>query len=344
MKREMLNYIGGLPDYAMRVFPGLLRKTRCSPEHLDELSFYFPEKWNGEGKQFLSVPGEAPEHAVEGTDRSRREDVTVEVIRYPSRYQPRNPRLREAFRKHERNRDGYLVWWRHKQVSGRRPLVLCVHGLLMAEPGRAERMFRIWKLLKLGLDVALYIQPFHWRRSRGGRQYLVNSNNVPYSIEAFGQNIHDLQSAVLLLKSQGYDRIGLIGASLGGYTLALYSTVSPPVDFLFLVVPLIDLYDFIQPRRGALSPLSGEKADSPVREAIKVVSPLANEPRFDRNRIKVVMHGGDRLCRAGYTREWVRKWSVPNPVEVVGGHWLYFDRRARGNAWYGWLGECGYLS
>lgn len=343
MKKEILNSIGGLPDRFLRMFPNLFRRRKYHPEYLDELSFYSPEKWSGAGRQFLSVPGDAPEYHAEDTGWSRKNDISIELIRYPSRYEVRNPRLREAFRKHSRNLDGYLVRWTHRDGSKKRPLVLCVHGLHMAEPKRAERMFRIWKLLSLGMDAALYIQPFHWRRSRGGRQYLVNTNNVPYSIEAFGQNIHDLQSAVLLLKALGHDRIGLIGASLGGYTLALYSTVSPPVDFLFLVVPLIDLYDFIRPPGGMRSRVAGGDAAG-VLEAVQVVSPLFNEPRFDRNRIKVVMHGGDMLCRAEYTRQWIARWSIPHVEEVVGGHWLFFDQRARGNAWYGWLRECGYLS
>ena len=57
----------------------------------------------------------------------------------------------------------------------------------------------------------------------------------------------------------------------------------------------------------------------------------------------MVAHAGDRICESRDTRRWIENWGIKDYIEVVGGHWLYLDRRARGDAWYGLLRERGYV-
>ena len=343
-RRELLNTIGGMPDRLLNLAPGfyLKKNTQSYSDYLETLALYHPERWPGSPEPFLTVPQTAPAYKREEKKWSGSGDISFNVIEYPSRYQPRNRRLVEEFNQHTANLSAYLVLWKHKAAS-RRPLVLCVHGLQMAQPRRAEKMFRIRKLLELGMDVALYIQPFHWRRVRGLREYFLNANNIPFFLETFAQNIHDLHAGVLLLNNLGYERVGMIGASLGGYALALYASTGPRVDFMFLVVPAVDFSHYLMPRPQGFSFPVDEKVASATRAALKLVSPLGYPARFDVNKIKVVMHQGDRLCPAEKTREWIRQWSIPNVVEVIGGHWLYFDHETRGAAWYGWLKKMGYI-
>ena len=149
-------------------------------------------------------------------------------FRYPSSYRPFNPAMTAEVAAFERNREGYLFLFRH-EARRPRPLVLCVHGFQMGDPEQAKRLFRIQRLFGLELDVALFIQPHHWRRAEHPRnpfrQAFINPHDVPLTIEALGQALHDLRASYLLLEELGYERIALVGASLGGYACALYATV-----------------------------------------------------------------------------------------------------------------------
>ena len=161
--------------------------------------------------------------------------------------------------------------------------------------------------------------------------------------ETFGQNLHDLHSSVLLLQGLGYGRIGLIGASLGGYTSALYAAHAAAVDFMFLAVPALDFFRTLRPRPGLFAFPVDETIVSETRQALDLVTPWRYAPRFDPDRICVVAHAGDRLCEARLTRAWVEQWQIKNYTEVPGGHWLHFGGNLRGRIWYAWLAKQGYL-
>jgi pimeloyl-ACP methyl ester carboxylesterase len=321
----------------------MLEKSRCTRgEYLEQLAFYASEKWSPQKRPFLKLPDTPP--PIQISPPGAVSAGGFETVKYPSRYEVANPALADKYCRNTANLDAYLALWRRSPDS-RRPLVLCIHGFLMGQPRRAERMFRIKSLLARGLDVALYIQPFHWKRAaRNRRPLFPNPNDVPLTIETFAQNIHDLHAAVLLLRKLGYEKIGAIGASLGGYSAALYAAAGPAVDFIFTVVPAIDLSAFLQPRSGGFSFKIDELVRSQTRRALEVVSPLTYFPRYDVSKIAVVMHGGDKLCDPRFTRQWVERWKIPNFVEVAGGHWLYFDHRVRGKTWYGWLERMGFTT
>jgi pimeloyl-ACP methyl ester carboxylesterase len=343
MSKSFLNFIGGLPDLFMKRIPDFMlpRNDVTYDRYLELISYYSGERFDPRENPFITVPGSAPDHEVISVKTDR--GFLLETVKYPSRYRTGNPAMSDEFRSHGANLDGYAYLWRRHGTAGR-PLVLCLHGYMMDNRLQAQRMFRMKKLLGLGVDVGLYVAPLHGRRMAGDRKrHLLDPHNLPHTIECFGQAVHDLHSLVLLLKKIGYDKIGIIGASLGGYISALYATTEAAVDFMFLVVPAITFYDYLKARPSSFPFKVDEKIIEKTREALDCVSPLACHPRFDPEKMAVVMHGGDRLCEPRFTRELTEKWGIKNVVEVAGGHWLYFDRDARGKAWYGWLREMGFI-
>jgi len=337
-----LNFVGGIPDLILRNTPDFTRRQNPASydEYLSALGFYSPEKWRK--KKFFYIPCAVPD--FEARRIGPFSEGYVELLRYPSRYKPQNPVMEEEFFRHKTNQTGYVQLWRHDEKVNR-PLILCVHGFLMGFPKQAMRMFKIATLFELGLDIGLYIQPHHWKRSdKYPVQYLLSPENLPLTVESFGQNIHDLHSSVVLLRSLGYNRIGAIGASLGGYTLALYATFEAPLDFIFMAVPAISFSHYLSPWRAKFGFRVDSRVEAESAKALELISPLHYRPGYDVGKIGVVIHSGDKLAEAQIARKWIEKWEVKNHVEVTGGHWLYFDSKARGKAWYGWLKKFGYIS
>lgn len=343
VKARLLNAVGRIPDLALLSVPDVtVRKSSVDREtYLRRLSFYDPDSWDGKRNSFLYLPREAPQSEVVETRPFL--SGRCDLFRYPSRYLPRNPELKEAFASQEQNLWGYLHLWRHDNSTGR-PLVLVIHGLMMGGPKKARRMFRIDRLFELGLDVALHTLPGHWRRSDDPRvQRLLDPANVPLTVERLAQNLHDLHSAQLMLRGMGYARMGIIGASMGGFTAALYATqVTDGPDFMFLAVPAVSVAHYLKPRPSRFGFPIDEEIVRATERAQEICSPLYLEPRFDVGRIRVVAHAGDRVCDARQTRLWVKLWGIEDYIEVVGGHFLYLDKHARGDAWYGLLRERGF--
>ncbi len=340
------NLIGATPDLLFR--DGLLlggqRNQLTRDAYLERLAFYADPRHRADRAFFRQMPRTAPAHTVE----HRRPYAAGEELlyRYPSSYVAFNPSMAAETAAFERNRDGYLFLFRHD--AGRpRPLVLCVHGFQMGDPERAQRLFRIPRLFDAGLDVALFIQPHHWRRADHPRnpleQAFVNPHNVPLTIEALGQALHDLRASYLLLESLGYSKIALVGASLGGYVCALHATIDRSPDCVFVAVPALRMDRALSPRRFKLGfPVDADVRDI-TRRALDLVAPACYAPTMSVDDICVVYHEADRIADADYTREWIERWQIPHQTALHGGHWAFFDRKARGRAWYGWLTRNGYL-
>ena len=337
--RTILNFAGGLTDRLMTRIPGFMlgENALSSDEYRERLAFY--AGWSEEAP-FFPRP-DAPPDAERIEERPLPSGLRL-LYRYPSRFSGHNPAMREVLSRSANNQSAYLHVWKHDGPP--RPLVLCVHGFGMEGPGRAERMFKIGRLYERGLDVALYHLPHHWRRADARRRSLfLRPEDVPFTIEEWVRNVHDLHSAVLLLRSLGHERVGLIGASLGGLTGALYATSPTPLAFLFLVVPAVDLTTFLEPRPGLMTFPPDAALRDATHAALRRITPLAYAPALDVDRIAVVAHEGDRICPVEHTRELVSRWKISHYTEVVGGHWVYLDRKVRGRTWYAWLDRAGFL-
>ncbi len=341
--QQLYNFVGGLPDLFTTKFPDfMLEKCAYSRDEYLQRIAYYRDRFVRGAEPFLVIPDRAPEHEV--IAERPYQDGICRTLAYPSRYPVRNPSVEEPFRRNTANLTGYLHLWRHPGTD-EHPLVLCIHGFSMGHPVRARRMFKIKTLYRLGLDVALYTLPYHWRRASGAGlpRDIFRPHDLALAVETWAQNIHDLHSANLLLREMGYRRIGSVGASLGGYTEALYAVVDAPLDFMFMTVPAVDLSQQLMPRKS----LFRFKLDTEIidvsREVLGLITPLRYRPAFDTAKMCVVAHQGDRICPIEHTRELVQGWFIANYTEVVGGHWAYLDRDVRGRTWYGWLAQKGYI-
>lgn len=327
------------PPKLARPFRKLRRTTKEKYE--DEVDFYIDGGYADRPDTFFTFPSSIPQYSI--IERRPYHDGESQLIQYDSGYIAKNPLVRERFHSYAANRHGYLVRWTHG--DGNRKTILCHHGYMLGNPGQAKRMFRMKKLFSLGLDVALFIVPFHWRRSAGPlmqRGIYLQPDDAAMTCECVGQSMHDLHGTFQILRDLGAADIGLIGASLGGYNTALFISLAGMASFGAMMVPAFNFSRPLGPDTARL-PFS---VDAGLRDKIKRVwelhSPLNFYPKIPVDRILIVASRGDLICPFDYVRILCDRWGVTRRHFLTGGHWLIFDRGTRGRAWYEFLDDMGF--
>lgn len=339
--------LGSAVDRMFLAAPGILKPFRpvraiTREEFERQLDFYFDNGYVDDPRSFFSFPEKTPASSI--IDRKPYHDGEYRLIRYVSGYQPKNPLIRERYLSFKANRHGYIILWTHGEPG--RDTVLCHHGYMLGEPRQARKMFRVKNLFALGLDVALFIAPFHWKRNAGSwhqRGMYLQPDDPAMTCESVGQAMYDLYGAFLILRESGAGKIGLIGASLGGYNAALFSGLADLHAFAALMVPAVSFGGPMDPDRTRLP----FRVDAPLREKIRRVwelhSPLRFKPKIDREKILVVASRGDLVCPFEGVLDLCGRWDLPGRHFLTGGHWLIFNRRERGVAWYRFLADNGFI-
>lgn len=339
-----LNFLGGIPDRIFTRVAGALRKTSklTRDEYLGSLAFYDRYSGDGPSPELFDLPRKAP--ALTLGSETRFPGGVRRAYSFTSGYRVKNPASRREFESARLNATARVHLWQH-EGKRRPPLVLCLHGFLLGNIGVAENMFRVRKLFASGVDVGLFVLPFHGERTDFFlNQKFINPHDVPLSIEVCAQTQHDLHAAMLALKGSGYERVGLIGASLGGFAAICYAALSALPEFLFAVVPATRLQDALSPDpRSFPFPVTAELRDLTAL-ALDLVTPEPWRPRIPADDICAVIHAGDRVNDVASAKSWIQGWGIRRVVEVTGGHWFYFDKSARGKAWYAWLKDKGFIA
>ncbi|MFO7560177.1 MAG: hypothetical protein R6X10_15195 [Desulfobacterales bacterium] len=346
--KKSLDFVGSRVDDLFLSIPNVLKTVKparaITPEaYARQIDYYVANGWVKNPERFFALPDLRPEYRVESEVPFV--DGLRQIITFDSAYECRNPLIRDRFASFENNRQGYLVRWTHGDRN--RKTLLCLHGYLLGEPRQAERMFRIHKLFAMGLDIALFITPFHWRRApkvRVQRGIFLQPDDVVMTLESFGQAMHDLQLATLILSDCGASEIGLIGASLGGYIAALFSCLSDTPVFAALVVPALQLDKPMSPDSVRLSFRPDAELQQKINTIWRLHSPLNFSPKIPGENILVIASRGDRLCPFAHVEMLREKWGLPRFRFMTGGHWLVFNAAARGKAWYAFLNEMGFAT
>ncbi|HOO71746.1 MAG TPA: hypothetical protein PK926_08280 [Spirochaetota bacterium] len=346
MFEKIQNAAGGFVDNCFLALPRLInriRPARTGRESHDRTIAYYHEHGHvADPESFFMFPDKAPRYTIM---QSRPwQGGRKELVSYTSEYTPRNPALRKTFQSYDQNKTGYLVRWTHGDTG--RNTVLCLHGYMLGDPRQAEKMFKIKKLFALGLDVALFIAPLHWKRAPRSplrRGIFLLPENPALTWEHFGQAMFDLHCCFLILKSAGSGGIGIIGASLGGYLGALYSALRDGHAFAALMVPAVDFSRPLGPGSINLGLDKNDTLTKKIHELWTIHSPLNFTPKISPEKILVIGSQGDRLCPSHGVRTLCEKWKIRRCHLLAGGHWLIFNN-VRGKEWYRFLGEMGFLS
>lgn len=344
---SFLDNIGSIIDEVFLSVPrvlNLFRHERAIKRDIyeEQINFYLTNGYVDEPAGFFSLPSDTPAYTV--IEEQPYFEGKMQIVIYSSGYRTRNPHISNMFDDFTENRTGYLVRWTHG-VRGNKT-VLCLHGYLLGEPRQAQRMFNVDRLFSMGIDVALFITPFHWRRAPSSslqRGIFLQPDDVVMTAECVGQSIYDLHSALKILSDLGSCRTGLIGASLGGYIAALYTCLADSASFAAMMVPAVNLSQPFGPESAKLPFAVDNDFHGKIQHIWEMHSPMKLKPMIPLDNILIVASKGDKLCPFRHVLTLCENWGWPPHMFLTGGHWLVFNN-TRGKAWYQFLGHMDFTS
>jgi pimeloyl-ACP methyl ester carboxylesterase len=256
--------------------------------------------------------------------RARTGAIDFEHLRFESGYEPRAEEPgRDAWRAHAVNRTAHA--WVVRRGEGAGPWLVCLHGYQMGLPAIDLRAFEVEKLHRArGLNLALPVLPLHGPRKAGRRSGDGFLAGDPLStVHAFAQAMWDVRRLLTWVRAQGATRISVFGLSLGGYATALLASLDDGLAGAIAGVPLADVSRAVWRHGPPLQIRYFEErgvVHEEVSEVLRVVSPLALEPKLPRERRFLFGAVADRLVPPDQVRDLWRHWERPRIVWYQGGH------------------------
>jgi len=290
-----------------------------------------PELWRTPDAFFTPpAPVDPPLRQV----REMSDGVAVFDAAWPSAFVPHLPAIRDSYLAHEENRTA-----RARLYLGRspRPALVLVHGYLAGQWTFEERAWPIGWLARR-YDLALTLLPFHALRADARRRGPppFPGANPRVSNEGFRQAIFDLRALIGVLRARGAPSVGVMGMSLGGYTVSLLATIEPGLASLAPIIPLASLADFAL-EQGRLG--TGDEARAQrdaLEEANRIVSPFARPSLVPPERVLVVAARRDHITPIAHAERLARHFGAKT-VLFEGGHLLQFGRAEAFRAIGRWL-------
>lgn len=252
---------------------------------------------------------------------------SITDLSWPSNYQTfvSHEDVLERIRRHHNNgiAAARLFSW-----GASRPVAILIHGYLAGPYALEQRVWPIDWFGRLGLDIALFVLPYHGIRADPDRR-----GPPPFpgadprmSNEGFRQAIVDLRNLIRWLKERGHPAVGVMGMSLGGYTTALAATAERELAFAVPIIPLASIADFARDQ-GRLGSTPRETAlqHRALENVYRVVSPLHREPLLPPDRILVIGAKNDQITPFAHAQRLARHFQAPLAT-LPGGHLIQVGR------------------
>jgi pimeloyl-ACP methyl ester carboxylesterase len=250
--------------------------------------------------------------------------INYEHLSFDSGYEPHvDEPGRDRWLSYEANRTAHAWVLRHPQPG--RPWLVCLHGFQM---GRAILDFSAfsteWLHHRLGVNLIMPTLPLHGYRKAGRRSgdgYL--TVDTLDSVHAVAQTMWDVRRLLGWVRAQGNSPIGVMGYSLGGYNTALLTTLEDQLACAIVGVPLTDISSVVLRHGPALKLLQAQQAGlshARMSEVMRVVSPLALEPKLPIERRAIFAAVADRLVAPKSASEFWEHWGQPRMEWYQGGH------------------------
>jgi hypothetical protein len=267
--------------------------------------------------------------------------ITREIVRgmpfehlcFESEYEPWDGEPgAERWMSYEANRVGHVRLFRHPGPP--RPWLICIPAYRMGHLLVDVAGFRAhWLHERLGLNVAIPVQPFHGPRThpgtRSGDGYLCG--DFVDTLHAQAQMLWDLRRLTAWLRhAHQAPAIGIYGVSLGAYTAAALASLQEGFDCVVIGIPAIDFVDLLHSHIPAILLRATERLGFPwerIPTMLRMVSPLALRLRNDRRRCYIFGGLADTLTPPRQTQALWEHWGRPRLLQYRGGHVSFLVER-----------------
>lgn len=250
--------------------------------------------------------------------------VRVLDVSWSSDYETFLPELAEQYGRDVRNRTATARLVVHETP---RPLVILIHGYLGGAHHLERRIWPLSFMRRMGMDVALFVLPFHGRRAEPGRGLPPFPGADPrLTNEGFRQAMADFRDLFRWLRQRGHSQIGVMGMSLGGFSTALAATLEPELAFAVPIIPLASIADVAR-LHGHLgkNPVAREAEYRALEQVQRVTSPLYRPLAIPPERVLIIAAERDQITPI----EHARKLSVHFRCRIEtmhGGHLVQLGR------------------
>lgn len=275
----------------------------------------------GAFERFFREPRE-----IRVTERMRllRDDLRVVDLTWPSDYLPFLPEMRGTIESFAENRSAAARLVLH---DGARPVAILIHGYLGGVHRTERRVWPMQFLHRIGMDVALFVLPFHGPRARPGpgRRPPFPAADPRVTNEAFRQAMADLRDFVGWL-GERHPAAGVMGMSLGGFSAALAATLESRLAFAIPIVPLASIADAARDSgRLGKTPQERQAQHRALDRVYAVTSPLHRAPVLPPGALLVIGAENDRITPVAHAEKLARHFGCR--LETMrGGHLLQIGR------------------
>jgi pimeloyl-ACP methyl ester carboxylesterase len=280
----------------------------------------------GAGEHFFA---DAPDIVPAEDVRAVRDDGSRVIdVFWPSNYRTFLPEVQEEYDRYTENRTATARIVVHREP---RPILILIHGYL-GGMHRAER--RVWPMRfwdRLGMDVALFVLPFHGRRAERafGTKPPFPGADPRITNEGFRQAMRDLQAFVGWLDRRGHPKIGVMGMSLGGFSTSLAATLESRLAFAVPIIPLASIAATARQNGHLGTTPEEEEAQYRALDAVyRVTSPLHRDPVIPPERMMIVAAEADRITPIAHARNLADHFGCRLET-MPGGHLMQFGRGER---------------
>lgn len=321
---------GGCARFDRFVFDYFIRQPLVPPADGlgDRLArarrFYADSRFLTEPESFFR----SPKHPrAEVTWRVPLPGGELDLVSYETDFVPVFPEARGEPQEAGNGR-GVMLWWRHHEPG--HPVMLCVHGYGSGNPWIESLAFDAARFYWTGVDVAIYVLPYHGARTTGRSGEGFFDLDLVRTNEAFARAIYELRALMRYLRDGGTGPVGAFGMSLGAYTVALLATLEPRLAFAVAMIPIVSFADRWWGEGEsdpwvAMAMKHGWTLEA-VRDVFRVHEPISRRALVPRSRRLVIGARGDAICTPAQAEVLWRHWDHPRIHWYPGGHLLQLRR------------------
>jgi pimeloyl-ACP methyl ester carboxylesterase len=211
-----------------------------------------------------------------------------------------------------------------------RPWMVCIHGGGMGRDAINLYGMQAAKFHRdHGLNVLLPVLPLHGARRMGRMSGAgIIGGYMTDTVFAMSQMVWDIRQMLAWIRSQGADRVGIYGISLGGYSTALLTQMEPELSCAIAGIPASRMAPMLgrltEPR--VVTGLAERGVGlAEIEDLFKVISPLAEPPQLSLDRRYMFAGVADRMVLPEHVAELWRHWDRPRIEWYQGSHvtWLW---------------------